>query len=56
MTTPPNFTKKIRWLHTNHKTSTLHRHTKLLKPTEASLFDILPTVVLTDIDIWVSGL
>ena len=28
-------------------TSTLHRHPKKLKPTEASLFDILPTVILT---------
>ena len=38
------------------KTSTLHHHWKQLKPTEASLFDILPTEILTDIDIWVSGL
>ena len=38
------------------KTSTLHHHWKQLKPTEASLFDILPTVILEDIYIWVSVL
>ena len=38
------------------RTSTLHRHMKQLNPTKASLFDILHTVILMDIEIWLSGL
>ena len=43
-------------LKTHLRTSTLHCYPKRLKPTEASLFDLFPTVILTDIEIWVSGL
>ena len=56
MTTPHNFAKNKRWINTNHKTNTLHRHPKKLKPTEEYLFDLLSTVTLTDIEIWVSSL
>ena len=56
MTTPHNFAKNKRWINTNHKTNTLHRHPKKLKPTEAYLFDLFPTLIFTDIEIWVSGL
>ena len=56
MTTLNNFAKNTRWGHTDHTKSTLHHHPKKLNPTEASLFDILPTVILTDIEIWVYGL
>ena len=72
MTTPRDFTKNTGWgcannkkcphrffaspLNTHRRTSTLHRHTERLQPIQASLFDILPTVILTDIEIWVSGL
>ena len=69
---PREFTKNTGWgrsnnkldprelfaspLNTNPRTSTLHWHRKQLKPSQASLFDLLPTVILTDIEIWVSGL
>ena len=33
-----------------------YRHPKLLNPTEAYIFNIFPTFVLTGIEIWVSGL
>ena len=56
MTKPLNFVISTRWGHANHKTSTLHFHPKLLKPTEKYLFNLLPQYILTDIDIWVSGL
>ena len=56
MKTPRNLTKNTRWVHTNHKKITLNHFPKRLKPTEASLFDLLPTVILAYIDIWVSGL
>ena len=56
MKRPHNFSKNTRWGHTNHKTSTLHRHMKQLKNVESYLFDLLPTFILTYIDIWVSGL
>ena len=56
MTTHRNFAKHTILGHTYHKTSTLHRHPKRLKPTESSLFDILPTVIHTYIKIWISGL
>ena len=56
MTTIRNIAKNTRWGHTNQKTSTLHRHPKQLNLTEASLFDLLSTVILMIIDIWVSGL
>ena len=56
MTMPRNFAINKILGHTYHNTSTLHRHPKRLKPIETSLFNIFPTVILTDIDIWVSGL
>ena len=51
--TPRKFAKNIIWGHTDHKTSTLHCHAKLLKRTEESLFYLLNTVILTDTEIWV---
>ena len=56
VTTPHNFAISKIWGHTNHKTSTIHRHPKQLKSTETFLFNLLPQNVLTDIYIWVSGL
>ena len=56
MKTPRNFAINTRWGHTNQKTSTLHHHPKQLELTETYLFGIFPTCILTDIDIWVSGL
>ena len=56
MTTTRNFVISTRWGHTNQKTSTLHRHPKLINPTETYLFHLLPQDTLTDIDMWVSGL
>ena len=56
MTTPRNFAKNTRLGCAKHKTITLHRHTKQLNTTESSLFDIFPKFILTDIEIWVSGL
>ena len=72
MTTPRNFAKNAGWgradhtkgplelfplpLNTHRRTSTLNRHMKQPKPTEASLFDLLPIVILVDVEIWVSGL
>ena len=69
---PRDFTKNTGWgradnnkyprelfaspLITHRQTSTIHRHMKKLKPTLASLFGLLPTFILTDIEIWVSGL
>ena len=55
-TTPRNFVINTIWVNVYHNTSTPHWHPKWLKPTEISLFNILPTDILTDIDIWVSGL
>ena len=65
MTTPHEFTKNTGWgcadnkkyprelfaspLNTHLHTSTLHRHPKWLKPNQELLFDLLPTVILTDI-------
>ena len=56
MKTPHNFAINTVWGHTDHKTSALHRNTKQVKPIETSLFNILPTDILTNIDIWASGL
>ena len=56
MTTTRNFAINTRWGHANHRTSTLHRHTKLLNPSEIYLFHLLPQDILTDIDIWLSRL
>ena len=56
MTTSRTLSKNTRWENTDNKTSTLHRHPKLLKPTETYLFNLLPTIILADIDIWVSSL
>ena len=38
------------------RTRTLQRPSKQLKPSHASLFDLLTTGILADIEIWVSGL
>ena len=43
-------------LNTPRHTITLQRHTKKLKPSQASLLYLLPTVIPTDIEIWLSGL
>ena len=56
MTIPLNFTINTGWVYINHKTSTLYQHRKKLNPTEPYLFDIFPTEILTDIDVWVSSL
>ena len=56
MTTTRNFAVKTRWVHVDHMTSTLHHHPKLLNPTETYLLNLLPQDILTDIDIWVSGI
>ena len=72
MTTPRDFTKNTGYgrannnkyprelfapsLNIHHGTINLQRHTKQLKPSHALLFDLLPTVILTDIEIWLSGL
>ena len=56
MTTTRKFVINTRWVHVNHTTSTLHRHPKQLKTTEIFLFGLLPQDILTDIDIWVSGI
>ena len=72
MTTPLYFAKNTGWGRANNKKcpssffaytlnthickNTLHRHPEKLKPTEASLFDLFPAVILTDIEIWVSVL
>ena len=56
MTTPCNFAKNKIWGHTDQKTSTLRHHPKLLNPTEEYLFGLLPKFILTNIEIWVSGL
>ena len=53
---PRNFAKNTRWVCANHKIITLHLHPKLLKPEESYLFDLLPTDILVDIDIWLSVL
>ena len=47
MKTARNFAKNTRWVHTDHKTNTLHRHPKQLKLTEKYLFHLLPEVILT---------
>ena len=72
MTTPRDFTKNTGWghadnkkyprefftspLNTHHRTINLQYHSKLLKPSQAQLFDLLPTDILIDIEIWVSSL
>ena len=72
MTTPHNFAKNTGWGRADHKkclcelfpsplnthlrTSKLHHHKKKLNPTEAYLSDLLHTVILMDIEIWVFGL
>ena len=72
MKMPREFTKNTGWgrannkkhpreffaspLNMHHHTRTLHHNTKRLKPAEESSFDLLPTVILTDIEIWVPGL
>ena len=56
MTTTRNVTINTRWGHADQTTSTLHRYLKWLKPTEKYLFHLLPQYILTDINIWVSGL
>ena len=43
-------------INTHFHTSTLKRHPKLLKPTEAYLFNLLPAVIFMDIEIWISSL
>ena len=43
-------------LNMRHRTILLQRPTKLLNPLHASLFDLLPSDILADIDIWISGL
>ena len=56
MATTRKFAINKIWGHSNHTTSKLHCHPKLLNPTETYLFYLLPKDILTDIDIWVSGL
>ena len=56
MATTCNFTINKIWGYAIHTTSKLHCHPKLLNPTETYLFYLLPKDILTDIDIWVSGL
>ena len=72
MTTPSDFTKNTGWVHINNnkyprelfvwplnihrRTSTLQRPSKRLNPLQAYLFDLSPTAILTDIEIWVSVL
>ena len=43
-------------LNTNHRTSTLQSTSKRLKPLDASLFYLLPTYIIKNIEIWVPGL
>ena len=66
MTTPHDFTTNTGWGHADNKkylrklfvlplnthcrTNNLHRHPDQLKPSEASLFDLLPKDILTDIE------
>ena len=70
--TPRDFTKNTVWgreinkkdpceffalpLKKNILTSTLQCHYKEPNTSQASLFYLLPTEILTDIEIWVSGL
>ena len=56
MTTTCNFEINTRLGHANQTKITLYRHPKKTSPTETYLFDLLPQEILTDIDIWVSGL
>ena len=72
MTTPRDFTKNKGWGHAENKkyrrelfvsplnnvfcASTFQRHPKQLKPSQASLFDLLPTDILMDTEICISGL
>ena len=72
MTMPRKFAKNIGWGHSDHKKfphelfpsplnthrrrSKLLCHPKQINPTEASLFDIFPTLILAYILIWVSSL
>ena len=72
MTMPCDFTNNIRWgrddnkkfhrelfaspLNMHRHTNTLHRHMKQHKPTQTLLFYLLPTVILTVIEILLSGL
>ena len=43
-------------LNTHSRKRTLRCHSKKLKPSQASLFDLLPTDIHTDIKFWVSSL
>ena len=56
MTTPRNFAINTILGNSNNNTRTLHRQPKQLNPNEKYLFDLFPQDILTDIDIWVSGL
>ena len=56
MTTTHNFAVNKRWGHANQTTSTLHRHPELINTIETCLLNLFPQDILTDIDIWVSGL
>ena len=72
MTTPRDFTTNTGWgradnkkypreffaspLNTHRRKSTLHRHSKRLKTSQASLFYLLHTDILMNIEIWVSDL
>ena len=72
MTTTCDFSKNTGWEHDDNKkfprelialplnthlrTITLQCHPKQLNPIEAFLFDIFSTVILADIEIWISGL
>ena len=72
MPTPREFTKNTGWgrsdskkhppeffvfpLNTHQLTSNIQHHSKQLNTSQAPLFYLLPTEILTDIEIWVSGL
>ena len=72
MTTTRDLSKNIGWrladnkkyprelfashINTHRRTSTLHLHSKQLKHSQASQFYLLPTDIITNIEIWVSGL
>ena len=51
MITIRNLKINTRWGHSNHMTSTLHRHPKELNRTETYLLNLLPQDILMDIDI-----
>ena len=56
MATTRNFSINKIWGHSNQTTSTFNRHPKRIKTNETYLSNLLPQDILTDIDIWVSGL